>query len=126
MLLTALLSPRCVSISFPKRLLCFEKQLWLFLLSSDETSDLSVNTLKNQSGGFGGAASAREEDLQSKSQAGHQIWFRSLSACTQVLIGMFSWFQSTCHTVKSVFRVCATHSLITIIMTAEVKSKVKL
>lgn len=51
MLLTALLSPRCVSISFPKRLLCFEKQLWLFLLSSDETSDLSVNALKKQLGG---------------------------------------------------------------------------
>lgn len=109
MLLTALLSPRCVSISFPKRLLCFEKQLWLFLLSSDETSDLSVNVLKKTIG-----------------RPGHQIWFGSLSACTQVLIGMFSWFQSTYHTVKSVFRVCATHSLITVIMTAAVKSKAKL
>lgn len=92
---------------FLEHLLCFEKQLWLFLLSSDETSDLSVNALRNQSGGFGGAASARDEDLQSKSQAGHQIWFTSLSAHTQVLIGMFSWFQSSYHTDKSVFSVCA-------------------
>lgn len=101
MLLTALSSPRCVSISFPKRLLGFEKQLWLFLLSSDETSDLSVNVLKN----------TKTPDL---------VWI-SVSVHTGPHWDVFLVSEHL-----SVFRVCATHSLITVIMAAEVKSKVKL